>query len=263
MKYHAENQERVARQVREMEEHQRRIAEEKAYMNRYPHPLPSPPYDAPQQRRAYNPPGAFPPTPPMEPQRRSFTPASGFQPATGFQHTNGFPPTPPMEPLRYMASHGGSPHGSAHGSAHGSRPMTPATPITPISPPLRDSRYAPPPAPTPMPSPPGRLRGGNLASALAVARPNWWTGVFDGTAGSTGFKAPISPPSPNSTGIRYMTPVPRSSMIKTRPNSYFSRRTTEGSQCFGMPMDTLNMAREEIEIIKVYVLSPITLVYSF
>lgn len=239
MKYLADNHEKVAKRMREVEEHQRRMAEEKAYMNRYPNPLPSPPYDAPQQRRSFNPtPGGFPPTPPMEPQRRSFTPAAGFNPTA-------FPPTPPMEPIRYVTPHGSahsSPHGSILGSIHGSRPITPATPITPISPPLRDSRFAPPPAPSPMASPP-RLRGGNLASALAVARPNWWTDVFDGTAGSTSFKeAPI----------KYMTPIPQSS-LNYRPNSYFDRRTTEGSQCFGMSMDTLNMAREEIEIIKVYV----------
>lgn len=236
MKYLADNQEKVAKRMREVEEHQRRMSEEKSYMNRYPHPLPSPPYDAPQQRRTSNStPGGFPPTPPMEPQRRSFTPAASFV------NTTGFPPTPPMEPVRYVTPHG-SALGSPHGSAYGSRPMTPATPITPISPLLRDSRYIPPPAPTPIPSPP-RLRGGNLASALAVARPNWWTDVFDGTAGHTSFKeAPI----------KYMTPVPQSS-LNHRPNSYFERRTTEGSQCFGMPMDTLNMAREEIEIIKVYV----------
>lgn len=150
-----------------MEDHRRRYPEEKTYVYRYPAPVPSPPYDAPQQqRRTYVPPGTFPPTPPMEPQRRSFTPGVGL--------TTSFPPTPPMEPLRYHhmssphgSSHGsthgsvhgsthgsvhGSSHGSPHGSVHGSRPMSPETPMTP------PSRYAPPPAPSPMSSPAGRSR---------------------------------------------------------------------------------------------------------
>jgi hypothetical protein len=138
MKYFASNQERVAKRMRDLEESQRRAAEEKAYLARLP---PTPPYGSPS--------------------RRSFSPVSPAHSAA-------------IDPVRYMTP------------VHDSRPvtpMTPLTPISPISPPPRERRYAPPPAPTPMPSPPGpRLRGGNVN-----IRPNWWAGVFDGTAGSTGF----------------------------------------------------------------------------
>lgn len=173
MKYFAANQERVAKRMRDLEESQRRAAEEKAYMARYP---PTPPYGSPSRRSS-----------------RSFSPVSP-------PHSAG------VDPVRYMTPADSRPV----------TPMAPNTPTTPISPPPRDRRYAPPPAPTPLPpSPPGpRLRGGNVN-----VRPDWWVGVFDGTAGSTGFAN--------------------------------TAKTAEGSQCFGMPMDTLNMAREEIEIIKV------------
>ncbi|KAH8146506.1 uncharacterized protein LAJ45_09452 [Morchella importuna] len=235
VKYHGESHERAARQVRDMEDHRRRYPEEKTYVYRCPAPVPSPPYDAPQQqRRTYVPPGTFPPTPPMEPQRRSFTPGVGL--------TTSFPPTPPMEPLRYHhmssphgSSHGsthgsvhGSSHGSPHGSVHGSRPMSPETPMTP------PSRYAPPPAPSPMSSPAGRSRGsGGLGSALAAvpgSKPSWWNGISDVPA--PGNVSPVS--SGGSSG-----------------GSSSGSRNVEGSQCFGMPMDSLSMAREEIEIIKV------------
>lgn len=187
MKYFASNQERVAKRMRDLEESQRRAAEEKAYMARFP---PTPPYGSPS--------------------RRSFSPVS----------------PPHSDPVRYMTP------------VHDSRPvtpMTPLTPISPISPPPRERRYVPPPAPTPMPSPPGpRLRGGNVS-----IRPNWWAGVFDGTAGSTAFGSPVK------YGCWGLISW---SIGLTLPRIF---RTTEGSQCFGMPMDTLNMAREEIEIIKV------------
>lgn len=150
MKYFAANQERIAKRMRDLEESQRRAAEEKAYMARFP---PTPPH-------------GFPPTPPHgSPSRRS---SRSFSPVSP-PHSAG------VDPVRYMTP------------AHDSRPVTPMalnTPTTPISPPPRERRYAPPPAPTPLPpSPPGpRLRGGNVN-----VRPDWWAGVFDGTAGSTGF----------------------------------------------------------------------------
>lgn len=232
MRYHAENHERAARQVREVEDYQRRYPEEKTYVYRYPASVPSPPYDAPQQQqgRTYVPPATFPPTPPMEPQRRTFTPGVGLN--------TSFPPTPPMEPLRYHhmssphgSSHGsthGSVHGSSHGSVHGSRPMSPETPVTP------PSRYAPPPAPSPMSSPSGRVRGsGGLGSALAAvpgSKPSWWNGISEAPIPGN-----VSPVSSGSSGA----------------SSSSGSRNVEGSQCFGMAMDSLNMAREEIEIIKV------------
>lgn len=167
------------------------------------------------QTQTYMPPTALP-TPPLydsPPQRPYSTPALPSQ----YQ-------VPP--PGQHSPYHRFMPNLMTH-----ERPMTPISPISPISPltpPMAPRRYSNAAAPSPQaartatpPTPPMRpkTRQSNHQQTQVhglKGSGQWWSDVFGMSPGSTSLEPP-----------------------------------RQGSQCYGMPMETLNMAPEEHEIFRV------------
>ncbi|KAI5788402.1 hypothetical protein EDC01DRAFT_717829 [Geopyxis carbonaria] len=227
LSYMAMQKKRSSSRMRQMQDNHRRHLEEQAYHTGYPqtptyipNALPTPPLqDSPPQR-----PYSTPALPSQYHVPGQYSPYQGPGQHSPYQGPGQH--SPYQGPGQYSPYHRFMPNSMTH-----ERPMTPISPISPISPltpPIASRRYSNTPAPqaartaTP-PTPPLRpkTRQSHHQHETMVhgqkGSGQWWSDIFSNSAGATLLSEP-----------------PR-----------------HGSRCFGMPMETLNMAPEEVEIFRV------------